>query len=135
MDEKPKTTSFWGSRVTKMPSLEEKIKFKQKKNPKTTSFLDPFFPVFFPFLLSQLNLANLTASQQITQLECLEKHSVSDSLLLLFNLHPWDTIRCTRTNETVLELPIFAKFFVKKIDYKSQVIEVYDPDHCFPRQL
>jgi hypothetical protein len=50
--------------------------------------------------------------------------------------YPGFTLSCTRTNDTVLELPInFAKFFVKKIDYKSQVIEVYDPDHCFPRQL
>jgi hypothetical protein len=29
MDEKPKTTSLWGCRVTKMPFLEEKIKFKK----------------------------------------------------------------------------------------------------------
>jgi hypothetical protein len=49
--------------------------------------------------------------------------------------YPGFTLSCTRTNDTVLELPIFKKFFVKKIDYKSQVIEVYDPDHCIPRQL
>ncbi|XP_059445588.1 putative RING-H2 finger protein ATL21A [Corylus avellana] len=35
----------------------------------------------------------------------------------------------------VLELPTSLKFFVKKIDYKSQVIEIHDPYHCFPRQL
>jgi hypothetical protein len=44
-------------------------------------------------------------------------------------------LSCTDRNETVLQLPILVKFFVKNIDYKSQVIEVYDPDHCFPRQL
>ncbi|XP_059445429.1 PR5-like receptor kinase [Corylus avellana] len=49
--------------------------------------------------------------------------------------YPGFTLSCTHTNDTKLELPIFAKLFVKKIDYKSQVIEVYDPDHCFPRQL
>jgi hypothetical protein len=49
--------------------------------------------------------------------------------------YPGFNLSCTDANDTVLELPIFVKFIVKKIDYKSQVIEVYDPDHCFPRQL
>jgi hypothetical protein len=35
----------------------------------------------------------------------------------------------------VLELPISVKLFVKHIDYKSQVIQLFDPDYCFPRQL
>jgi hypothetical protein len=48
---------------------------------------------------------------------------------------PGFNLSCTNSKETVLQLPNFVKFFVKKIDYKSQVIEVYDPDHCFPRQL
>jgi hypothetical protein len=49
--------------------------------------------------------------------------------------YPGFNLSCTDRNETVLQLPIFVKFFVKNIDYKYQVIEVYDPDHCFPRQL
>ncbi|XP_062176199.1 putative RING-H2 finger protein ATL21A [Alnus glutinosa] len=49
--------------------------------------------------------------------------------------YPGFNLSCTDRNEMVLQLPIFVKFFVKNIDYKSQVIEVYDPDHCFPRQL
>jgi hypothetical protein len=49
--------------------------------------------------------------------------------------YPGFNLSCTDRNETVLQLPISVKFFVKNIDYKSQVIEVYDPDHCFPRQL
>jgi len=49
--------------------------------------------------------------------------------------YPGFNLSCTHRNETVLQLPIFVKFFVKNIDYKSQVIEVYDPDQCFLRQL
>jgi hypothetical protein len=35
----------------------------------------------------------------------------------------------------VLELPISVKLFVKHIDYKYQVIQLYDPDNCFLKQL
>jgi hypothetical protein len=42
-------------------------------------------------------------------------------------------LSCTDTNDTVLELPISVKLFVKQIDYKSQTIQLYDPHHCFPR--
>jgi hypothetical protein len=38
MDGKGKTTSFWGCRITKMPSLEEKIKLK-KHSSKRRRFL------------------------------------------------------------------------------------------------
>jgi hypothetical protein len=41
----------------------------------------------------------------------------------------------TRTNHTLLALPVSVYLFVKKIDYKSQVIHVYDPYHCFPGLL
>jgi hypothetical protein len=49
--------------------------------------------------------------------------------------YPGFNLSCTDTNHTVLELPISVKLFVKKIDYKSQAIQLYDPQHCFPRQL
>lgn len=42
-------------------------------------------------------------------------------------------LSCTDTNQTMLELPIPVKLLVKKINYKSQVIQLYDPHHCFPR--
>jgi len=42
-------------------------------------------------------------------------------------------LSCTDTNLTVLELPISVKLFVKQIDYRSQIIQLYDPHHCFPR--
>ena len=48
---------------------------------------------------------------------------------------PGFNLSCTDTKHAVLELPTSVKFFVKKIDYKSQVIEIHDPHHCFPRQL
>lgn len=43
---------------------------------------------------------------------------------------------CNDADETVLELPsIPIKLFVKNIDYKSQRIQVYDPQNCLPREL
>jgi hypothetical protein len=44
-------------------------------------------------------------------------------------------LSCTHTNDTELELPDSVKLYVKMIDYKSQVIHLYDPDGCFPRQI
>jgi hypothetical protein len=49
--------------------------------------------------------------------------------------YPGFDLSCTATNDTVVELPISVKLFVKRIDYKSQVIQLHDPDYCFPRQL
>ncbi|KAG6687165.1 hypothetical protein I3842_11G056600 [Carya illinoinensis] len=43
------------------------------------------------------------------------------------------TLSCTHSNQTLLELHNSVKLFVEKIDYKSQVIQLYDPNHCFPR--
>ncbi|XP_059434046.1 rust resistance kinase Lr10-like [Corylus avellana] len=48
---------------------------------------------------------------------------------------PGFNLSCTDTNQTVLELPISVKLFVKEIDYTSHVIQLYDPQNCFPRQL
>jgi hypothetical protein len=45
------------------------------------------------------------------------------------------TLSCIDRKHTLLELPNSVKLFVKKIDYKSQVIQLYDPDDCFARQL
>ncbi|KAG6684328.1 hypothetical protein I3842_12G057400 [Carya illinoinensis] len=44
-------------------------------------------------------------------------------------------LSCTDRNETMLQLPNLVKFFVKSIDYKSQVIQLSDPENCLPRQL
>jgi hypothetical protein len=49
--------------------------------------------------------------------------------------YPGFNLSCTPTNQTVLELPISVTLFVKKIDYKSQVIQLYDPHDCFVKQL
>ncbi|XP_040988508.1 rust resistance kinase Lr10-like isoform X2 [Juglans microcarpa x Juglans regia] len=46
---------------------------------------------------------------------------------------PGFTLSCTDSNQTLLELPISVKLFVKKINYKTQVIQLFDPNHCFPR--
>ncbi|XP_041010690.1 rust resistance kinase Lr10-like [Juglans microcarpa x Juglans regia] len=44
-------------------------------------------------------------------------------------------LSCSDTLKTVLELPNSVKLFVKKIDYKSQEIQVYHPDRCFPKGI
>lgn len=44
-------------------------------------------------------------------------------------------LSCTDRNETMFQLPNLVKFFVKSIDYKSQKIQLSDPENCLPRQL
>ncbi|KAG2679579.1 hypothetical protein I3760_11G056500 [Carya illinoinensis] len=46
---------------------------------------------------------------------------------------PGFTLSCTDSKQTQLELPISVKLFVKNINYTTQVIQLYDPNHCFPR--
>ncbi|WVY89564.1 hypothetical protein V8G54_035078 [Vigna mungo] len=43
---------------------------------------------------------------------------------------------CTQQNEPILELPaVPVQLFVRKIHYKSTLIETYDPQNCLPDQL
>ncbi|KAJ7942821.1 Rust resistance kinase [Quillaja saponaria] len=50
--------------------------------------------------------------------------------------YPGFDLSCIDKHETVLELPaIPVKFFVRSIDYESRVLEVYEPNNCFLRQL
>ncbi|CAL8115621.1 unnamed protein product [Prunus armeniaca] len=49
--------------------------------------------------------------------------------------YPGFDLSCNGSNNTVLELPISVKFTVTHINYKSQVIQVADPDGCVLRQL
>ncbi|KAH7538204.1 hypothetical protein FEM48_Zijuj03G0174100 [Ziziphus jujuba var. spinosa] len=49
--------------------------------------------------------------------------------------YPGFDLSCTQKGQTVIELPIPATFFVRKIDYKSQQIELYDPENCLLRKL
>ncbi|QCE00227.1 brassinosteroid insensitive 1-associated receptor kinase 1 [Vigna unguiculata] len=43
---------------------------------------------------------------------------------------------CTDAGETVLDLPsVPINLLVKDIDYKSQQIQLYDPQNCLPREL
>ncbi|KAB1205154.1 putative RING-H2 finger protein ATL21A [Morella rubra] len=49
---------------------------------------------------------------------------------------PGFDLSCTDTKDLVLELPNSVKLYVKKIDYKAQVIHLYDPHHhSLPCQL
>ncbi|XP_059455388.1 rust resistance kinase Lr10-like isoform X2 [Corylus avellana] len=49
--------------------------------------------------------------------------------------YPGFTLSCTDTHDTVLELPISVKLYVKEINYTSKVIQLYDPHNCLPMQL
>ncbi|KAL5570556.1 hypothetical protein UlMin_027131 [Ulmus minor] len=49
--------------------------------------------------------------------------------------YPGFELSCTATDETLLELPIPAKFFVRNIFYDYQSMEIYAPDNCLPRQF
>ncbi|CAJ1972275.1 unnamed protein product [Sphenostylis stenocarpa] len=43
---------------------------------------------------------------------------------------------CNERGETVLELPaVSIKLFVERIDYKSQQIQIYDPENCLAKVL
>lgn len=49
--------------------------------------------------------------------------------------YPGFELSCNEKNQTLLELPLSVQFSVKNIDYKSQVIEVYDPENCILGKL
>ncbi|XP_057437692.1 rust resistance kinase Lr10-like [Lotus japonicus] len=53
------------------------------------------------------------------------------------NNHPRGfDLHCTENQETVLNLPsLQVKLFIKSINYKSQQIEIYDPQNCLSSQL
>ncbi|XP_016652614.1 PREDICTED: RING-H2 finger protein ATL22-like [Prunus mume] len=78
------------------------------------------------------------------QNECSELHCGDIPIKFPFRLkdkqpdhcgYPGFDLSCNGSNNTVLELPISVKFNVTQINYKSQVIQVVDPDGCVPRQL
>ncbi|WCJ36822.1 Protein kinase family protein [Euphorbia peplus] len=50
--------------------------------------------------------------------------------------YPGFDLFCTKHNHTLLELPFSVNLFVKKIDYKNQVIHLQEPPGmCLPRYL
>ncbi|XP_050385664.1 rust resistance kinase Lr10-like [Argentina anserina] len=49
--------------------------------------------------------------------------------------YPGFLVSCNEKQETILELPIPVKFAIKKIDYKAQTIQLYDPEDCLLMKL
>ncbi|GLU24397.1 hypothetical protein SLE2022_403350 [Rubroshorea leprosula] len=49
--------------------------------------------------------------------------------------YPGFELSCIDKNQTVLELSRNVKFLVKRIDYRAQWIQLYDPQGCLARQL
>ncbi|KAM7263404.1 hypothetical protein ACFE04_001087 [Oxalis oulophora] len=44
-------------------------------------------------------------------------------------------LSCSKTNDTLLELPVSVTLHVSNISYISQTLDVYDPTGCFLKQL
>ncbi|KAL3838084.1 hypothetical protein ACJIZ3_022675 [Penstemon smallii] len=57
------------------------------------------------------------------------------------DLHPQNCgfpgfdVHCDTNQETALFLPTSVKVFIRKIDYVSQIIHIYDPQGCLPQNL
>ncbi|GMN25536.1 hypothetical protein TIFTF001_051445, partial [Ficus carica] len=93
-----------------------------------------------PFLLMLSFFAEVGADQ----IECEESKCGDHGMAIRFPFrlkdqpnhcgYPGFELSCSGS-DTVLELPVSAKFFVRHIDYKSQTIEVYDPSDCPVREL
>jgi hypothetical protein len=49
--------------------------------------------------------------------------------------YPGFRLTCTNDSKTVLTLPYSGVFYVRRIDYLGQHIQVYDPHHCLPNRL
>ncbi|XP_065859809.1 rust resistance kinase Lr10-like [Euphorbia lathyris] len=49
--------------------------------------------------------------------------------------YPGFDLFCTKHNHTLLELPFSVNLFVKRIDYKNQMIHLQEPAMCLPRHL
>ncbi|KAJ9679632.1 hypothetical protein PVL29_021531 [Vitis rotundifolia] len=104
-----------------------------------SSFLKMVLSLFF-FLLMRL-FAEIGASQDVCKVSRCSHHG--PAIRFPFRLkdqphhcgYPGFEISCTENKQTILELPYSAKLSVKKINYKSQEIVVYDSDFCLQRQL
>ncbi|XP_012834000.1 PREDICTED: putative RING-H2 finger protein ATL21A [Erythranthe guttata] len=49
--------------------------------------------------------------------------------------YPGFDLFCDYKNDTVLVLPFSVNVIVKKINYASQRVDVYDQEQCFPQKL
>ncbi|MED6146872.1 hypothetical protein PIB30_038732 [Stylosanthes scabra] len=49
--------------------------------------------------------------------------------------YPGFKLICMNDTKTVLDLPFSGEFYVRNINYLTQQIQVYDPDHCLPKRL
>ncbi|KAI3453610.1 hypothetical protein Pfo_010273 [Paulownia fortunei] len=49
--------------------------------------------------------------------------------------YPGFDVYCDQKNETVLVLPFSVNLIVKKINYVSQQVHLYDPEKCLPQKL
>lgn len=99
-----------------------------------------FKTVISSFLLAVSIIDHVEGQNECAELQC---GGFGPSIRFPFRLnsqpnqcgYPGFNLSCTTRNETVLQLPFLVNFFVKNIDNRAQVIHLYDPQHCLPRQL
>jgi len=99
----------------------------------------------FPFLVTLLFL--LLGKPVTSKNQCTEK---CGNLQIQFPFHLKNSnnnnfnhtnpqvfeLSCTNKDETMLEFPtIPLQLFIKRIDYKTQMFQIYDPKNCLARQL
>ncbi|KAL5719208.1 hypothetical protein ACHQM5_012018 [Ranunculus cassubicifolius] len=49
--------------------------------------------------------------------------------------YPGFNMSCDQTNRAVVELGVSGKFSVRRINYITQEVEIYDQDNCLPKRL
>ncbi|KAK9912527.1 hypothetical protein M0R45_036389 [Rubus argutus] len=49
--------------------------------------------------------------------------------------YPGFLVSCNEKHQPILELPIPVKLPIKSINYKTQKIQLYDPENCLLRKL
>lgn len=98
----------------------------------------------FPFIVTLLFL--LLGKRVTSKNQCTEK---CGNLQIQFPFHLKNSnnninhtnpqgfeLSCTKKDETMLEFPtIQLQLFIKRIDYKTQMFQIYDPKNCLARQL
>lgn len=95
-----------------------------------------------------LLLMIVVAEIEVNQNECLEARCGEYGPAIKFPFllkdkqpdycgYPGFSASCTTTNDTAIELstPMRHKFLIRNIDYKSQTVKVYDPNHCSQKLL
>ena len=98
--------------------------------------------IYFYFLVLVLIHPEYAAIQD----ECIESRCSKHGAIIRFPFRlkdehpdfcgfPGFELSCVRNKHTLLELPNSVKLYVRKIDYQSKLLHLYDPDKCLLKSL